>query len=418
MWAVASIMIISSGLFFSYKLKFIQFNIVDMFRCLFVKSNSGVYLYKSLLMVLGGRIGVGSIAGISLAIYLGGVGVVFWILICGIFFAINTFCETVLGNVFQRKDKNMYLGGPSYYLMDGLGSKFLSYSYAFIMLFTYIVGFISIQSNTISVAIVSKFYIDRYVIGIFICMFSFLVINGGIVKIMKVTNILVPIMMLIYIFISSYILIINYDVLFDLFVTIFKEAFNFKSLGFGLIGVMVLGVQRGIFCTESGLGTSSIAASTLKVPCSAMQGFVQMFGTYLTTILICISTALIVMLSDFGIVEVTNGIELTQFAFSYHLGYFGEYTLLSLIILFAFSTILSGYYDGESNFKFLFGDKYVFILKFFTVLVLFLGSVISATFIWSFLNIFTAIMAIINIYSLFKLRGIIFFELNKYKKRV
>jgi len=421
-WAIATVMILYSGIYYTFKLKFVQFKIKDMYKCLKTKSRNKITPFQSLMMVLGGRIGVGSIAGIALSISLGGVGSIFWIWLVGLISAPNSFAETVLGLRYKEKDEGgINKGGPSYYLQKGLNKKKLSKIYAIIIVVSQIGGFLSIQSNTITSSIVNYINIDRSLIGIIITFFSFLIISGGVKKISKFSSKLVPIMTLIYVISSFFIIIFNLNKIPFIFITIFKSAFNFKSFGFGIISSMIVGIQRGIFSNEAGLGTGAISSSIVDVDYSAKQGFVQMIGIYITTFLVCTATAMVILLSDINIINNNiNGIEITQEAFIYHFGNFGNLIFIFSIILFAFSTILSGYYDGESNLKYLCkntNNKSI-ILKISSCLVIFLGSMTEANILWQIVNILTAFLAIINIYALLKLKDEVYYELNKYENNV
>lgn len=423
LWAIATVFILYSGIFYTIKLKFIQFKFIHMFKNLFKKkiNKNAISPFQSLMMVLGGRIGVGSIAGIALSIYLGGLGTIFWIWLIGILSAPNTFAETVLGVRYREKDeKSIYKGGPSYYLKKGLHLSNLGKIYAFIMVISQIGGFLSIQANTITKSITPYFKISSITIGIVIALVSFLIIRGGIKKISSVSSKLVPIMTIIYIGAALFISIKNIQLIPTIFIKIITSAFDIKSCDFGIIGSMIIGIQRGIFSNEAGLGTGSIAASTVETDSPASQGFVQMIGIYITTFLVCTSTAIIILTSDVSFIgNNINGIEITQQAFIYHLGNIGNAIVMISIILFAFSTILSGYYDGESNLKYLFpsiSNRNVYFLKVIGCLILFVGSIVSASILWKIVNIFTAILAIINIYALMRLKQDVIFELRRYQK--
>lgn len=418
LWAIATVFIVYCGIYYTYRLKLVQFRFKDMFKNVFKKSNNGITPFESLMMVLGGRIGVGSIAGIALSIYLGGIGSIFWIWVIGFLSAPSAFAETILGIKYQVGDKELY-GGPSYYLFKGLNNKFLSRVYSYIILFSYVGGFLSIQSNTIATSITQYINAQPILIGLILGVISFVIILGGIKNISSVSKYLVPIMTLIYVLTSLFIVIFNIDKIPLIFKSIFLSAFNFKSLGFGFIGSMVVGIQRGIFSNEAGLGTGAIAASAVKTKYPAECGFVQMIGIYVTTFLICTSTALVILTTDIGSVNVINGIEMTQKAFINHLGSFGNLIVIISIILFAFSTVLSGYYDGEASLKCLFpkiGNKSILFLKIITLIVIVLGSFIKATLLWNIVNILTALLAIINIYAIYKLRKDVIVELERYDK--
>ena len=420
LWAIATVFIVYSGIYYTYKLRFVQFRFKDMFKNILKKSNSKETItpFESLMMVLGGRIGVGSIAGIALSIYLGGVGSIFWMWIIGFLSAPSAFAETVLGVKYQKNDKETY-GGPSYYLEKGLNCKLLSKVYSFLIIFSYIGGFLSIQANTITTSITDYFEIKPIVIGVLLGLISFIIIIGGVKKISLVSRYLVPIMTLIYVGTSFYIIIKNISFLPTVFYKIIASAFSFKALGFGVLGSMVVGIQRGIFSNEAGLGTGAIAASVVKTNYPAECGFVQMIGIYITTFLICTSTAIVILTSNVNDVSIINGIELTQQAFIYHLGGFGNFVVILSIILFAFSTVLSGYFDGEASLKSLFpkiSNFSLFVLKLVTFLIIIVGSLTKATLLWNIVNILTALLAIINIYAILKLKKDVIFELVRYDK--
>jgi AGCS family alanine or glycine:cation symporter len=421
LWAIATIFIVYSGIYYTFKLKFVQFRIKDMLLNLFPKqkNKSGISPFVSLMLVLGGRIGVGSIAGVALSIYLGGIGSIFWLWVIGILSAPSSFAETVLGVKYQYKTNKEIYGGPSYYLKYGLKKNKLSRLYSYIIIFSYIGGFLSIQSNTITTSITTYIDIPNIILGVILGFISFFIILGGIKKISNVSKYLVPIMTIIYVIISFIIIMLNIKLVPSIFKNIFIQAFNFKSLGFGIFGSMIIGIQRGIFSNEAGLGTGAIAASTVDEQMPAKQGFVQMIGIYITTFLICTSTALVILTTETMGNNVINGIELTQQAFINHLGSLGNIVVIISIILFAFSTVLSGYYDGEASLKFLFPNiskLCLLILKIITFIVIILGSITSSNTLWNIVNILTAILAIINIYSIMKLKNKVIYELERYNK--
>lgn len=411
LWSIATILMVYSGIYFTYKLKFVQFNFKEMFKNIIKKEDNSISPFESLMMVLGGRIGVGSIAGIALAIYLGGIGSIFWMWIIGFISAANSFSETTLGVKYQEKDKNLYKGGPSYYIKNGLNNKKLGRFYALIIVISQVFGFLSIQANTIT----NSININPIISGLVITLVSFIIINKSTKQLFKISSKLVPIMTLIYIIASIFIIICNIDQIPKLLKSIISEAFNFKSLGFGVLSSFIVGIQRGIFSNEAGLGTGAIAASTVKTAFSVSQGYVQILGIYITTFLICTATALVILTSNINFLgNNLNGIEITQNAFIYHLGNVGNVIVIISIVLFAFSTILAGFYDAESNLKYL--TNKTSYLKLIVCFVLFISSIIPAKTIWKIVNILTALLAITNIYALIKLKKDIIFELRRYKE--
>lgn len=419
-WAIATIFLVFSGIYFTFKLKGVQFKFKRMLKSLLKKDEkSAIKPYQTLMMVLAGRIGVGSIAGVALAIYLGGVGAIFWMWIIAFIGASNSFAETVLGILYKEKDeKNIYKGGPSYYIKKGLNNKKLGAIYACLVIFSYVGGFLSIQSNTITKSINQIIDISPIIVGIIISIFTSFIIFGGIKRIANTASKIVPFMTIGYVLIAIYICIVNIDRLPNIFISIIKDAFDFKPFFSGFLGTMVIGVQRGIFSNEAGLGTGAIASSTVATEDASSQGYLQMIGVYITTMLICTSTAIIILTSPYQtlILNDVNGIEITQSAFTYHLGNVGNYLIFLSIILFSFTTILTGYYDGEASLKYFFKEvkkRYLLYLKIATIFILFIGCMIASTTLWAFVDILVALEAIINIYALVMLRKDVIHEANK-----
>ena len=407
-WFIAIIMLFGGGFYFSYKLNFIQLRLVKIIKYLFKNKtkNGDISTFESVSMTLAAQIGVGSIAGVSLAIYLGGPGTIFWMWISGIITSINSFVESVLGVLFQEKDYNkVYIGGPSYYIKKGLGNHKLAYFYAFLIIISYIVGFITIQSNTI--VNVTNTYINKYIVLIILSIISSYIIFKDVKSIAKFSSIIVPIMGLIYFIIGFIIIYNNIDKIGDIFSLIISSAFNIKSGLIGFITPIIIGIQRGIFACESGIVTSAIASSTTNEK-PKKEGFIQMFGVYFTILVICTITAFIILLSDYQSLNIINpnGIEITTYAFNYHLGNIGKYILAIVTILFAYSTIISGYYYGESSLKFLVKrcpQIYIILFKLITIILLFIGGIIKPSIIWNIVDSLVAFLAIINIYSIYKL---------------
>lgn len=411
LWLIASVLIISSGLYFTFSLKGVQFRFKKMYKSLFNgKDSKGVKPYQTLMMVLAGRIGVGSIAGVALSLHLGGIGSIFWMWVTAFLGAANSFVETVLGIIYKEKDEdNIYKGGPSYYIKKGLNNKTLGGIYAVIVIFSYVGGFLSIQSNTITKSINEIISVSPIIIGTIISLVTSFIIFGGIKRIASAASKIVPFITISYVLIAIYICIINIDMIPVIFKTIIDDAFHFKPFISGFLSTLIIGIQRGIFSNEAGLGTGAIASSTVETKDSVSQGYLQMIGVYITTLLICTSTAVIILTSPYKslVLNDVNGIEITQFAFSYHLGDIGNYLVFISIILFSFTTILTGYYDGEASLKYFFKDikkRYLLYLKLSTIIILFLGCMTSSTTLWNFVDILVALEAIINIYAIFSLR--------------
>lgn len=415
LWAIATAMIVLSGFYFTKKLKGVQFRFSSMIHHLFEKEkkNGGISPIQTLMMSLAGRIGVGSIAGVALAIYIGGVGSIFWMWMIALMTGANTFVETVLGVKFKEKDEGkIYVGGPSYYLKNGLHKPHLGKMYAILIIMSYVIGFLGIQSNTITRSCQEIFSVPSCLIGLVIVLLSGMIIFGGVKKIADVTSKLVPIMTLVYVATALVIVVMNIHMIPTIFIQILKQAFRIDAFFSAFLPTFIVGIQRGLFSNEAGMGTGSIVASATDSNNAKKQGYLQVLGIYVTTFLICTSTAMIILTSDYASFTSIdmNGIELTQYAFHYHLGDFGTIIVFLSILLFSFSTILTGYYYGESSLKYILGKtnvKKVTILKMITLFFLLLGSIVSANILWKIVDIFVALLAIINTYAILKLQKVV-----------
>jgi len=411
-WAVATSFIILSSIYFSKKLNFRQLNIKGLARSLKSgdKKDCGLSPKETLMLTLAGRIGVGSIAGIALGIYIGGIGTIFWVWITTFLIAILSYVETYFGVKYREKDEDgNYVGGPSYYIKKGLHNKKLAYIYAFLIIVCYIGGFLGIQSNTIAKSFIQIVPISKYVVSFILVLVTFFCIFGGVKGISKITNKIVPFMTLFYIVLFIFVLFVNYTQILEILLNIIKDAFHIDSFFGGFLSTCIIGLQRGIFSNEAGLGTGSIAASTTSSDSPNSQAYLEVVGVYITSLFLCTATAFFILTTPYETMtfQDINGIELMQYAFSYHFGTFGEILLFVFIFLFAFSTVLTGYYYGESSLRFIIGKghkKFIVLLKIITLIILFLGGIMSATILWNVVDLLVAFLAIINIYSLFRLQ--------------
>ncbi len=418
LWAIVTALIILYGIYFSKQLKLPQFNLKKIHKSLKGTNNEGISPVKTLFLTLAGRIGVGSIAGVALAIYIGGPGTIFWMWVIALVSGVLAYMETLLAIKYKKQDGEESVGGPSYYLKYGLNKKKLAVIYSSIVIFAYLIGFIPIQSNTIVKSMDMVFNNNHVVVGIIIAFLSFLVIKGGIKKISKVTDKLIPFMTILYIGMAIFVVITHIDKFPVIIGEIISQAFELKPFLSGFIVTVLIGVQRGIFSNESGIGLGAVAASASNSKNGCQSGYIQVLGVYITTILICTATAFMILIFDYKdvIINNPNGIELTSLAFNYHFGNVGNILLALCILMFSFSTILTGYYYCESSLKFLFKKVNKTLLIVLTPLSVFIGTVTSPTLIWEIIDILVAFLALINIYALVKLKGEIVHYHKKYDK--
>ena len=397
-WFLTSILIIYSGIKYSFKYKFKQFNLKEFVMAIKSKSKNNISPLSSLCMSLAAKIGVGSLSGVALALYFGGVGSIFWMCIISLLVSINTYLECILGIKYREKIGNNFVGGPCFYIKKCLKNKYIALLYGILIIVTYSGLFLSIQSNTI-VNVVSGFKLDVTFVILLLSVITFIIINKGSKNIFLVDSILVPIMLLFYLLIGIYV-IINNSIL-DIMVNMVKEGFDLKSI----VPVFLIGMQRAIFISESGIGTSAISASACDNDADK-QGILEIMGIHMTTFLVCFVTFIIIVTSDYSSINFgnINGIEIVLYAFNYHFGNVGKIILSIVTIMFAFSTIISGYFFGENNIKLFTNNKFALnIFKWVVILIIILSGYISPNVLWNLTDYFIAILAIINISSILKI---------------
>ncbi len=408
-WGIAIIMIFASSIYYSFKLKFPQLRFIELFKSLKdeKKDKDKISSKDTLLMSLASKIGAGSLAGIAFAIFYGGIGTIFWMWISSFFASINCFIENILSTIYKEKDGLYNKSGPAYYIKKGLNKKNLAILYSVLAISAYIIGFISIQNNTIVTLTNDMYSVNKIIISLVVTILSSIIIIKGIKTISNICNKIVPIMSMLYLILGLIVISLNITKVPSIILNIIKSAFDSKAISGGIVYTLIIGMQKGIFASEAGVGTSAISSGATSNKDYKKQGYIGIIETYFISLFITTMTAFIIILTPFNNFNRANinGIELTKYAFSYHFGHFGEVMLLIILILFSFSTIITVYYYGESNLKFLTKNKLlVKILKIITIISLFTGGIISSTYIWSIVDIFVALLAIINIYALFNLK--------------
>lgn len=414
-WVIAISLILINSIYYSIILKFPQFRLLNIIKSLKRQTkNQKISPLDTLIMALSSKIGVGSLAGVAIAINYGGLGSIFWMWISTFFLAIITYLENSLSIIYKEKDNTLQKSGPSYYIKKGLNKKVLSITYSILIIITYIFLFTSIQTNTITTLTTEIYNIDKILISLIITVLAGIIIVKGIKTISNICNKIFPLMMIIFIILGFLIVMSNINDISLLFNQIIIEAFNQKSISGGIIYTIIIALQKSVFANESGAGTSAIISGTTDNNDYKLQGNLGIIQTYFINFVVLTITAFIIGLTDFTSIRVINGIELTKFAFFYHLGAFGETMLLIILFLFSFSTIITIYYYGENSLKFLTTNKQsIKILKIFTLLALFIGGIIKASIIWNCIDIFLGLLTIINMYAIYKLRTTI---ISKFKK--
>src|SRR5699024_5950993 len=277
-----------------------------------------------------------------------------WMWIIAIIGMATAFIESTLAQVYKIEDKGMFRGGPAYYIERALGYRKLGIVFA--ILLTLCFGFIfnAVQSNTISQSFMDVFNIPDWVVGIILVLVASVVIFGGVTRIVKVTQLIVPIMAVFYLIVAFYVVIMNFSEIPAVFKLIIDSAFGLREVVGGGIGAALLqGIRRGLFSNEAGMGSVPNAAATANVSHPAKQGLVQSLGVFFDTIIICSATAFIIILAGLYTTGEQNGIILTQESLALHVGQWATYFIAFAILFFAFSSIIGNYYYGETNIEFI-----------------------------------------------------------------
>ena len=400
-WYIASIMVLSSSIKNTIKYKFKQLDISAIINGLKSKSHNNITPISSLCTSLAAKIGVGSLSGVALAIYFGGVGTIIWIIIISMITSINTYLECHLGIKYRESINNTFIGGPSYYLKKGLHNPELSTLYSILILISYSILFLSIQANTITSVTNYLGFSTKYTL-ILLLAIIIIITTKGLNGITKTNSVLVPVMLLIYFGIGILIIINYHRRILSIIALSIKEAFKLKTL----ITVFLIGMQRAIFITESSLGTSAIASSICDND-PHKQGMLEIFGIYVTIFIVALTTYLIIVTSNYQVINFKNinGIEVVMYAFNYHFGHIGNVVLSIITIMFALSTIISSYYFGMSNLLILSKKKSINIIyKIIFVLVIIISAYIKPINLWNLTDYFIAILLIVNTYALIKIK--------------
>lgn len=416
------ILLLVAGLYFSFGTKFVQIRLfTEMFRLIAEKreGESGVSPFQAFTISAASRVGTGNITGVALAIGVGGPGAVFWMWVIAIVGMATAFIESTLAQVYKVKDGNTYRGGPAYYMEKALGQRKLGIIFSILLTLSFGFIFNAVQSNTIATSVGEAFHIKPYIIGLLLVVLTALIIFGGVNRIVKVTQIIVPVMAVFYLAVALYVVLTNLTEIPGVFKLIFSEAFGLKEAAGGAIGIAIMqGVRRGLFSNEAGMGSVPNAAATANTSHPAKQGLVQSLGVFFDTILICTATAFIIILAGLYNTGESNGIILTQNSLAQHVGSWAPYFIAISIIFFAYSSIIGNYYYGESNIEFMNAHKGWMVS--YRVLVLgmvMFGSIAQVQLVWNLADLFMGLMAMINIVIIMILGKIAFLVLDDYTKQ-
>lgn len=415
--------LIGVGLYFTIRSKFVQFSYFkEMFKALVDKPNNtegkhSISSFQAFCISVASRVGTGNLAGVATAIALGGYSAVFWMWIIALVGSATSFVESTLAQAYKSHEGRNYIGGPAYYMQKGLGSRGMGIAFSIVTVITFGLIFNTVQTNTIALSLQSSFGFNTLIVGIVLMVMTAIVIFGGVERIAKVSSIVVPFMAIAYILLALVIMAINIDKIPALFTEIFANAFGFRQMAAGALGAGIMqGIRRGLFSNEAGVGSAPNAAAVADVSHPVKQGFVQMLGVFTDTLVICSSTAFIVLLSGAPLDGSVRGIALTQMAIDNFLGNnFGSYFISVAIFFFAFSSVIGNYYYGEVNIRFVTHNKgWLFAYRVAVVLMVLIGTISSLDIVWQLADLSMAVMTTLNLVAIVLLSKIAFKILGDY----
>jgi AGCS family alanine or glycine:cation symporter len=423
---VLIILLIGLGIYFTIKTKFVQFRMFgEMVRLLgdgvedTAKGKEGISSFGAFCISTASRVGTGNLAGVALAISTGGPGAVFWMWLIALIGSASAFVEATLAQIYKVKDKDGFRGGPAYYMEKALRQRWMGILFAVLITLCFGLVFNSVQANTITLALETAYGFDRWITGLVITVLTAFIIFGGIKRIVKVAEFIVPIMAGGYVLLALYIIVTNITLLPNVFATIFSSAFGLQEAAGGTMGAaLMMGIKRGLFSNEAGMGSAPNAAATASVSHPVKQGLIQSLGVFVDTLLICSATSFIVLLSDVYKNQNLEGIAIVQTALSSHIGVWAGSFIAIAVFLFAFSSVVGNYYYGETNIEFMnTNKKWLLVYRLAVVGMVMFGSLAKVSIVWDMADLFMALMAITNLVAIGLLGKIAFAALADYTRQ-
>lgn len=425
---VLIIMLAGVGLYFTIKTKGVQFRLLkDGIKSMLDKSEvdengkKKVSSFQALMISTASRVGTGNIAGIATAIAAGGPGAVFWMWIMALIGGASAFIESTLAQIYKVKEGGHFRGGPSYYMEKALGKRWMGILFSILLIICFAYGFNGLQAFNMSSTL--EYYINDYsnthwpmILGIILAVATGLVIWGGVHRIGFISSVIVPIMATLYILIGIATMLINIAELPHIFKIIFEGAFDVQAMMGGFAGsAVVIGIKRGLFSNEAGMGSAPNASASAEVDHPVKQGLVQIISVFIDTILICSSTAMMLLVSG---VEGMDGIPYVQKAISTNVGEWGIHFITFSIFAFAFSSVIGNYFYAESNILFIKNNKILLhLFRVTCVVAVFLGAQADFGLVWNIADVTMGFMAIVNIIAIVLLSKTAFKALDNYEKQ-
>lgn len=407
--------LIAVGIYFTFRLGFIQFrHFPELFRSVMrapANDTSGITPFQALCTSLASRVGTGNLAGVAVALFLGGPGALFWMWVVATVGMATAYSESALAQLYKIKDHNgQYRGGPAFYISRGLNAPWAGAIFSVCLIIAFGLVFNAVQANSIADAMQGAFGVEKIWVGITLAVLTGIVIFGGIRKIAQVAEYVVPFMAVAYLGMALYVVVANITAVPGVIALIVKSAFGIEQAAGGIAGAMLNGVKRGLFSNEAGMGSApNIAAVATPSPHHpSSQGFVQALGVFIDTILICTATGIMILLS--GVMtpgsELT-GTPLTQEAMVVHIGEAGRYFIAIAIFFFAFTSIIGNYAYSENAMVFLKLDNRGTIgtLRAAVLIMVIWGAYTTVATVFNMADAAMGLMASVNLIAIVLLSG-------------
>ena len=435
LWAYVLIgVLVACGIWFTWKTRGVQFRMVgEMFRLLTdsatsetkdfkekEKTHKHISSFQAFAVSVATRVGTGNLAGVATAIAIGGPGAIFWMWIIALIGSATAFIESTLGQLFKQRHHDSFIGGPAYYIQQGLHCRWMAILFAILITITFGLSYNSIQSNTICGAMQEAFGWSPMIVGIVLSIIALFIVFGGIHRIANVSAVLVPLMAIGYFILVVVIVLMNIQLIPHVFKVIITNAFGFDQTVGGTLGATIMnGVKRGLFSNEAGEGSAPNVASTATVSHPVKQGLIQALGVFTDTLLVCSCTAFVILISGLYQSPELNGIALTQAALASEIGSVGPIFIAIAIFLFAFSSIIGNYYYGEANIRFMTSKPMVltiYRLSSAGVMVMF-GALASLEIVWNLGDLCMALFTSCNLIAIIALGKYAFRLLEDYRQQ-
>lgn len=425
------ILLVGTGIYLTLRLGLLQITkLPQAFKLIFShdeEHHGDISSFAALATALAATVGTGNIVGVATAIQTGGPGALFWMWVAAFFGMATKYAEGLLAIKYRTKDANGDIsGGPMYYILHGMGEKWrplaIFFAVAGILVAWLGIGTFS-QVNSITAALHASFNWSPQIVSVITAIIVGMIIFGGIKSISKVSEKVVPFMAGLYILATLVVVISNYELILPTLKLVLTSAFTPSAAVGGFLGAtaqkaMQMGIARGVFSNESGLGSAPIAAAAAKTNEPVEQGLISMTGTFIDTIIICTLTGITILITGQWTNPALSGPNVTSAAFATVFGQLGSLTLTLSLVLFAFTTVLGWSYYGERCFEFLFGTKYLIIYRLIFIMMVGLGGFLSLQIVWTMADIVNGLMALPNLIALIALSPIIIKETKTYFQRI